>query len=53
MVKLEGKVILVTGGSRGIGLAIAAALGREGARLLLVGRSQTALRRAAPQVQGA
>jgi NAD(P)-dependent dehydrogenase (short-subunit alcohol dehydrogenase family) len=36
MALLEGKVALITGGARGIGLAIASALGAEGARLVLV-----------------
>ena len=37
MGKLEGKTVLITGASRGIGLAIARALDREGAKLILVG----------------
>lgn len=37
---------MVTGGSRGIGLAAARALGASGARILLVARSQEALERA-------
>jgi NAD(P)-dependent dehydrogenase (short-subunit alcohol dehydrogenase family) len=36
---LEGAVAVVTGSTRGIGRAIAFALGRAGARLVLVGRS--------------
>lgn len=52
MGKLEGKTVLITGASRGIGLAIARALGGEGARLILAGRTTAPLKRAAAQVPG-
>lgn len=52
MGKLDGKIILVTGGSRGIGLAIARACGREGASLILAAREGKTLRRAARQMPG-
>ena len=47
MGKLEGKTVLITGASRGIGLAIARALDREGAKLILVGLHPGPLARAA------
>lgn len=43
---LEGKVALIAGGSRGIGLAIARGLAREGCRLALCARGEDDLRRA-------
>ena len=47
---LRGKVALITGASRGIGLAIAAALAAEGCALAITGRNQTALKKAAAQL---
>ncbi len=44
---IAGQVALVTGGSRGIGLAIAARLGRMGARVAICARSAKSLERAA------
>jgi len=41
--RLKSKVIAVTGGTRGIGLAIARRLLQEGARVAICGRSQPAL----------
>ena len=43
---LAGRVIVVTGGSRGIGLAVARQLVNEGARVVLVARNPTTLAKA-------
>ena len=50
MSKLEGKVVVVTGAGRGIGLAIARACASHGAALALVGRHGAILRNAARQI---
>jgi short-subunit dehydrogenase len=47
MKTLNGAVVLLTGGSRGIGPVIAEALARRGAHLALVARSQAALQEVA------
>jgi NAD(P)-dependent dehydrogenase (short-subunit alcohol dehydrogenase family) len=52
MTTLQGRHALVTGGSRGIGAAVARLLAQEGARLTLLGRDAQALRRAAGELPG-
>jgi len=49
---LAGRRALVTGASRGIGLAIARGLGRRGALVTLTGRKAEALQAAAEQLRG-
>jgi len=51
--RLDGRVALVTGGSRGIGLEIAEALAEAGAQLALVGRREAFLEQARETIPGA
>ncbi|KAH8770079.1 hypothetical protein F5883DRAFT_417135 [Diaporthe sp. PMI_573] len=50
MISLAGKTALITGGSRGIGLAIAARLAHEGVSCLLVARNADTLKSACSQL---
>ena len=50
---LHGKTALVTGGSRGLGLQMAHALGEAGARILLSSRKAGDLEEAVAELQGA
>jgi NAD(P)-dependent dehydrogenase (short-subunit alcohol dehydrogenase family) len=50
---LSDKIALVTGASRGIGLAIAKTLAGAGARVVLSSRKQNALERAAEEIRAA
>jgi short-subunit dehydrogenase len=48
---LGGKVVVITGGSRGLGLAMAREFGARGARLALVARDEVELQRAAADLR--
>ena len=47
---MAGRVVLITGGSRGIGLAVAHRLSQEGATCVLVGRDEERLAHAAAEL---
>lgn len=49
---LAGRVALVTGGSRGLGLQLARALGEAGAKLVIVARKKSELEEAQHQLRG-
>ncbi len=50
-IDLGGRVVLITGGSRGLGLVLARRFAREGARLALVARTEADLERAAEELR--
>jgi len=50
-ISFRGKVVLITGGSRGLGLVLARQLGAEGARLALLARDPAELQRAAEELR--
>ena len=51
--QLQGKIALVSGSTAGIGNAIAAALAREGARVIVNGRTSAAVEAAVAAMKSA
>ena len=51
--EFQGKVVVITGGSRGIGRAIAVAFAKEGAQTVLISSSDANLASAAKTVTAA
>ena len=49
--ELKGKTALITGGSKGIGKAIAIALAEEGVDVAIAARSQDTLEQAAEEIR--
>jgi NAD(P)-dependent dehydrogenase (short-subunit alcohol dehydrogenase family) len=50
-IDLSGKIALVTGGSRGLGKAVALAMAEKGARVVICGRKQDSLDKAAEELR--
>src|SRR4051794_3064301 len=51
MGRLAGKVAVVTGGGQGVGLGIARAFAREGAALVISGRTEATLKAASAELE--
>ncbi|TWP25116.1 3-ketoacyl-ACP reductase [Apibacter muscae] len=50
MEKLQGKKALITGGSRGLGKAVALALSKEGVQVAITGRNESSLQEAVKEI---
>src|SRR5437867_6560341 len=49
--EIEGRGVLITGASRGLGAALASEMAREGARVVLVAREERALEEVAGRIR--
>lgn len=52
LTSLEGKSVIVTGGSKGIGRGIATVFARQGAKVTITARGEAALKQAASEIEG-
>jgi 3-oxoacyl-[acyl-carrier protein] reductase len=52
LTSLEGKSVIVTGGSKGIGRGIATVFARQGAKLTIAARNEDDLKKAASEIEG-
>ena len=43
MIRLQDKVVIITGGGRGIGFGLSTAFAKAGAKLVLTGRTESTL----------
>lgn len=50
ILQLKGKIVLITGGSRGLGLVLARQLSKQGADVIICARQQDTLDKAVDQV---
>lgn len=53
MGRLQDKVVLITGGGRGIGFGISTAMAKEGANLVLTGRTESTIAEAKKELESA
>ena len=51
MGKMEGKVVIITGGGKGIGFGLSTAFAKEGAKLVLTGRTVATLENAKKELE--
>lgn len=51
MSKMEGKVVIITGGGKGIGFGLSTAFAKEGAKLVLTGRTVATLENAKKELE--
>ncbi|WP_299848452.1 3-oxoacyl-ACP reductase FabG [uncultured Roseovarius sp.] len=52
LTSLEGKSVIVTGGSKGIGRGIATVFARQGAKVTITARGEEAMKKAASEIEG-